>query len=87
MGKSTDFRYNTGATRVPRAAVGENYNAADVMEIEIKSYLKDIHYLDRGYENFHEKSINELFKEARIEENERIPLKFFLNQQSIEYHQ
>lgn len=30
MGKETsDFRYNTGATKVPWAAVGENYNAAD----------------------------------------------------------
>ncbi len=29
----TDFRYNTGATRVPWAAVGENYNAHDLMEI------------------------------------------------------
>ena len=33
MGKSTDFRYNTGATKVPWAAVGENYNTADLMEI------------------------------------------------------
>ena len=33
MGKATDFRYNTGATRVPWAAVGENYNTADLMEI------------------------------------------------------
>ena len=33
MKKSTDFRYNTGETRVPWAAVGENYNAADLMEI------------------------------------------------------
>ena len=33
MGKSTDFRYNTGATAVPWAAVGENYNAQDLMEI------------------------------------------------------
>ena len=33
MGKATDFRYNTGATKVPWAAVGENYNAADLMEI------------------------------------------------------
>lgn len=33
MAKSTDFRYNTGATRVPWAAVGENYNANDLMEI------------------------------------------------------
>ncbi len=33
MAKSTDFRYNTGATAVPWAAVGENYNAHDLMEI------------------------------------------------------
>ncbi len=33
MGKSTDFRYNTGATKVPWAAVGENYNVNDLMEI------------------------------------------------------
>ena len=33
MGNETsDFRYNTGATKVPWAAVGENYNAQDVME-------------------------------------------------------
>ena len=34
MGKqTTDFRYNTGATRVPWAAVGEDYNVSDLMEI------------------------------------------------------
>ncbi len=33
MRKSTDFRYNTGATKVPWAAVGENYNVQDLMEI------------------------------------------------------
>lgn len=33
MGKATDFRYNTGATKVPWAAVGENYNVNDLMEI------------------------------------------------------
>ncbi|MBQ7901939.1 MAG: DegT/DnrJ/EryC1/StrS family aminotransferase [Clostridia bacterium] len=33
MKKSTDFRYNTGDTKVPWAAVGENYSAADLMEI------------------------------------------------------
>ena len=33
MAKSTDFRYNTGATRVPWPAVGENYNAQDLMEV------------------------------------------------------
>ena len=31
--KASDFRYNTGETRVPWAAVGENYNAEDVMEV------------------------------------------------------
>lgn len=31
--KSSDFRYNTGETRVPWAAVGENYNAEDLMEV------------------------------------------------------
>ena len=34
MGKqTTDFRYNTGATKVPWVAVGENYNVHDLMEI------------------------------------------------------
>ncbi|MBO7304096.1 MAG: DegT/DnrJ/EryC1/StrS family aminotransferase [Clostridia bacterium] len=33
MGKHSDFRYNTGATKVPWAAVGENYNESDLMEI------------------------------------------------------
>ncbi len=33
MKKTTDFRYNTGATKVPWAAVGENYNVHDLMEI------------------------------------------------------
>ena len=33
MKNTTDFRYNTGATAVPWAAVGENYNVQDLMEI------------------------------------------------------
>ena len=33
MSKATDFRYNTGNTRVPWAAVGENYNVNDLMEV------------------------------------------------------
>ena len=34
MGKqTTDFRYNTGATRVPWPAVGENYNVKDAVEV------------------------------------------------------
>lgn len=40
MGKqTTDFRYNTGATRVPWPAVGENYNVNDTVEI-IKFLMK-----------------------------------------------
>ena len=31
--KNEDFRYNTGATKVPWAAVGENYNAEDHFEV------------------------------------------------------
>ncbi len=31
--KSSDFRYNTGETKVPWAAVGENYNAQDLMTL------------------------------------------------------
>lgn len=31
--KDSDFRYNTGDARVPWPAVGENYNAQDLMEI------------------------------------------------------
>ena len=30
--ESSDFRYNTGDTKVPWAAVGENYNASDTFE-------------------------------------------------------
>ncbi len=33
MAKQQAFRYNTGATRVPWAAVGENYNAEDLYEV------------------------------------------------------
>ena len=31
--KASDFRYNTGETKVPWAAVGENYNADDLMAV------------------------------------------------------
>ena len=31
--RASDFRYNTGDAKVPWAAVGENYNAKDLMEI------------------------------------------------------
>ena len=31
--KPSDFRYSTGEARVPWAAVGENYNAADIIDV------------------------------------------------------
>ena len=31
--KDSDFRYNTGETKVPWAAVGEDYNAEDLKEV------------------------------------------------------
>ena len=47
MGKqTTDFRYNTGATKVPWAAVGENYNVQDLMEI-IKFLMLSLQYGSR----------------------------------------
>ena len=40
--ETTDFRYNTGATKVPWAAVGEDYNAQDGMYERIcKSFFSD----------------------------------------------
>ncbi len=44
--KQSDFRYNTGKTKVPWAAVGENYTAADVTELV--SFL--IQKKDKEYE-------------------------------------
>ena len=42
-----------------------------IKESTIKGYDSAL----KAYENFHKKSISELFKEAQIEENKRIPLK------------
>ena len=57
MGKSTDFRYNTGATKVPWAAVGENYNAADLMEI--------IQFLMQGEGPEYEQAINAVWEQVK----------------------
>lgn len=57
MGKSTDFRYNTGATKVPWAAVGENYNAHDLMEI--------IRFLMQGKGKEYEDALNEVWKQVK----------------------
>ena len=57
MGKSTDFRYNTGATKVPWAAVGENYNVADLMEI--------IRFLMQGEGPEYEQAINAVWEQVK----------------------
>ena len=57
MGKSTDFRYNTGETKVPWAAVGENYNAHDLMEI--------ISFLMQGEGPEYEQAINAVWEQVK----------------------
>ncbi len=58
MGKqTTDFRYNTGATKVPWAAVGENYNTADLMEI--------IKFLMQGDGPEYEQAINAVWEQVK----------------------
>lgn len=54
--KASDFRYNTGATRVPWAAVGENYNAQDLMAV--------IRFLAQGEGEEYEKAISKIEKEV-----------------------
>ena len=57
MGKSTDFRYNTGATRVPWAAVGENYNVHDLMEI--------IRFLMQGEGKEYDDALEAVYKQVK----------------------
>lgn len=57
MGKATDFRYNTGATHVPWAAVGENYNACDLMEI--------IRFLMQGEGAEYEAALEAVWKQVK----------------------
>ena len=57
MGKATDFRYNTGATRVPWAAVGENYSAHDLMEI--------IRFLMQGEGPEYDQAINAVWEQVK----------------------
>ncbi len=57
MGKATDFRYNTGATRVPWAAVGENYSAHDLMEI--------IRFLMQGEGPEYDEAINAVWEQVK----------------------
>ena len=55
--QTTDFRYNTGATKVPWAAVGENYNAADLMEI--------IKFLMQGEGEAYENAIAAVYEQIK----------------------
>ena len=57
MAESTDFRYNTGAARVPWAAVGENYNAADLMEV--------IKFLMQGNGPEYEQAIEAVYEQVK----------------------
>ena len=55
--KATDFRYNTGDTKVPWAAVGENYNAADLMEV--------IRFLMQGKGPEYDQAINAVWEQVK----------------------
>lgn len=57
MKKSTDFRYNTGETKVPWAAVGENYNVHDLMEI--------IRFLMQGNGAEYEQAIEAVYEQVK----------------------
>ena len=59
--KPSDFRYNTGETQVPWAAVGENYNVQDVLDVVQFLIRKN----EDGYDDALKKvseSIKELYK-------------------------
>ena len=58
MAKQTsDFRYNTGETRVPWAAVGENYNVNDLMEV--------IRFLMQGEGKEYEDALEAVWREVK----------------------
>ncbi len=57
MAKTTDFRYNTGETAVPWAAVGENYNVHDLMEI--------IRFLMQGSGKEYEDAITAVWEQVK----------------------
>ena len=58
MSKQTsDFRYNTGNTQVPWAAVGENYNVNDLMEV--------IRFLMQGEGEQYEQALNAVYEQIK----------------------
>ena len=54
--KASDFRYNTGDARVPWAAVGEDYNAADLVEV--------IKFLMQGKGADYDSALDEVIKDV-----------------------
>jgi len=56
--KASDFRYNTGETKVPWAAVGENYNAEDLMAI--------VSFLMKGQGPEYEAALAEVSTSAKL---------------------
>ena len=53
----TDFRYNTGETHVPWAAVGENYNVHDLMEV--------IRFLMQGEGKEYDEALEAVWKQVK----------------------
>jgi len=70
--KASDFRYNTGETRVPWPAVGENYNAADLMEV--------IKFMMQGQGEEYEAALSEVAEKVyKLDEYSRAPGKLSLD--------
>ena len=63
--KASDFRYNTGETKVPWAAVGENYNAEDLMTI--------IRFMRKGKGADYEKAIAAVEKDVYALDKVAVP--------------
>ena len=63
--KASDFRYNTGETKVPWAAVGENYNAEDLMTI--------IRFMMKGKGADYEKAIAAVEKDVYALDKVAVP--------------
>ena len=63
--KASDFRYNTGETRVPWAAVGENYNVNDLMEV--------IKFLMQGKGPEYDQAIENVYKQVKELDKVSVP--------------
>ena len=70
--KASDFRYNTGETRVPWAAVGEDYNAEDVMAV--------IRFMMEGEGEAYERAMSDVQKSIFALDKVSAPRKAFPGQ-------